>query len=74
MSSEDYFELKYNEEINELLNECKELLNHYQVTLSKKNDHMDFLYFIMNSVIIHYNESESDSEDDDYLNEKKYKI
>ena len=72
MSSEDYFELKYNEEINELLNECKDLLNYYQVP-HYKNDHMDFLYFIMDSVHIHYNDDSDSESENEYSNEIKYK-
>jgi len=72
MSSEDYFELKYNEEINELLNECKDFLNYYQVPHCK-NDHMDFLCFIMNSVHIYYDDDDDSESENDYSNEIKYK-
>ena len=73
MSSEDYFELKYNEEINELFNGFKGILDHYQVHY-EENNHMDFLYFIMNSITIHYNDECDSSDEETHVYEKKYKI
>lgn len=74
MSSEDYFELKYNEEVYELFNEFKGIFDHYQVHYKNKNNHMDFLYFIMNSVTIHYNDDSEEEEEEAFTYEKKYKI
>lgn len=73
MSSEDYFDLKYNEDIFLIFNQHIKYLNYHNI-YTKHNNHMDFYDFIYNNIIIDYdNESDIESDNDDnYYDNKIY--
>lgn len=75
MSSEDYFDLKYNEDIFLIFNQHINYLNYHNI-YTKHNNHMDLYDFIYNNVIIDYdndNDQDIDSDNDDnYYDNKIY--
>ena len=66
-SDEDYFELKYLEEISELFEEFKWIDNYHSVNIFQ-DDYCDFLDFIKNKVVIYEFSDEEDNDEDDQEN------
>ena len=63
MSSEELFDLKYNETINELFQEHIQYLNYHDI-YTKNTNHMDLFDFIYEQCHIHYDTDDSDDEID----------
>ena len=61
MSSEELFNLKYNEKIYELLQKHIQYLNYYNI-YTKHKDHMDLYDFIYEKCHVHYDTDSSDEE------------
>ena len=64
---QDYFELKYLEEINELFNEIKDVNDYFNLRLLDHKNFIDFYDFIQGNVTIcdmYNDESISDNEND----------
>jgi len=66
-SGEDYFELKYLEEISELFNEFKEIDNYYGLNLLNDNYCLFYEFIQDNVVIIDFDEEELDEDEDENI-------
>ena len=63
----DFFDLKYLEEISHLFNEFRGMDNYYGLNLFKK-DYNDLLDFIKDKVVV-YEFDEDELSDDEYIDE-----
>lgn len=74
MESEDYFNLKYNEDIFTIFNENINYLNYHNI-YTKHTNHMDLYDFILNNITTVYDEDcDIDSDQDDFIFDSKFKM
>ena len=71
MSSEELFNLKYNENIYNLFQQHIQYLN-YNNIYTKHKDHMDLFYFIYEHCHVHYDTDSSDEENEQENNISNY--
>mgnify|MGYP006104627115 CR=1 FL=1 len=74
MESENYFNLKYNEDIFTIFNQNINYLNYHNIYTKHKN-HMDLYDFIFDKITTDYdNDYDIDSDSDDFPADSKFKM